>query len=48
MAHRPRIGELLVQVRAVTPELLQEAMAIVHDRAKARLQDKLTHGVIAR
>jgi hypothetical protein len=31
-----------------TPELLQEAMAIVHDRAKARLQDKLTHGVIAR
>jgi HD-like signal output (HDOD) protein len=31
-----------------TPELLQETMAIVHDRAKARLQDKLTHGVIAR
>jgi len=31
-----------------TPELLQATMAIVHDRAKARLQDKLTHGVIAR
>jgi HD-like signal output (HDOD) protein len=30
-----------------TPELLQESMAIVHERAKARLQDKLTHGVVA-
>ncbi len=29
-----------------TPELLQETMAIVHDRAKARLQDRLTHGVL--
>lgn len=30
-----------------TPELLQETMAIVHDRAKLRLQDKLTHGAVA-
>ena len=30
-----------------TPELLQETMAIVHDRAKLRLQDKLTHGTLA-
>ena len=29
-----------------TPELLQETMAIVHERAKARLQDKLTHGAL--
>jgi HD-like signal output (HDOD) protein len=30
-----------------TAELLQETMTIVHDRAKARLQDKLTHGALA-
>jgi HD-like signal output (HDOD) protein len=30
-----------------TPELLQETMAIVHERAKSRLQDKLTHGAVA-
>lgn len=30
-----------------TPELLQETMAIVHERAKLRLQDKLTHGAVA-
>lgn len=30
-----------------TPELLQETMATVHERAKMRLQDKLTHGVVA-
>ncbi|MES2695416.1 MAG: HDOD domain-containing protein [Verrucomicrobiota bacterium] len=30
-----------------TPELLQETMTIVHDRAKLRLQDKLTHGALA-
>ncbi len=30
-----------------TPELLQETMAIVHDRAKQRLQDKLAHGAVA-
>ncbi len=30
-----------------TAELLQETMAIVHDRAKTRLQDKLTHGPVA-
>ena len=30
-----------------TPELLQETMAIVHERAKQRLQDKLTHGAVA-
>ncbi len=30
-----------------TPELLQETMAVVHDRARARLQDSLTHGVVA-
>jgi HD-like signal output (HDOD) protein len=30
-----------------TPELLQETMAIVHDRAKLRLQEKLTHGAMA-
>jgi HD-like signal output (HDOD) protein len=29
-----------------TPELLQETMAIVHDRAKTRLQEKLTHGAV--
>jgi len=29
-----------------TPELLQETMAVVHDRAKMRLQDKLTHGAV--
>lgn len=30
-----------------TPELLQETMAIVHERAKTRLQDRLTHGAVA-
>lgn len=30
-----------------TSELLEEAMTIVHDRAQARLQDKLTHGALA-
>ena len=30
-----------------TPELLQETMAIVHDRAKQRLQHRLTHGAVA-
>ena len=30
-----------------TPELLQETMATVHERAKTRLQDKLTHGAVA-
>ncbi len=30
-----------------TPELLQETMTIVYDRAKLRLQDKLTHGELA-
>ncbi|PTX90888.1 histidine kinase [Opitutus sp. ER46] len=30
-----------------TPELLQETMAIVHDRAKQRLQHRLTHGAMA-
>jgi hypothetical protein len=30
-----------------TPELLQETMSIVHERAKLRLQDKLTHGAVA-
>jgi len=29
-----------------SPELLQEAMAIVCDRARARLKDKLTHGAL--
>jgi HD-like signal output (HDOD) protein len=29
-----------------TPELLQETMAVVHDRAKLRLQEKLTHGAV--
>jgi HD-like signal output (HDOD) protein len=29
-----------------TPELLQETMAIVHDRAKSRLQDRLVHGAV--
>jgi HD-like signal output (HDOD) protein len=29
-----------------TPEVLQETMAVVHDRAKMRLQDKLTHGAV--
>ena len=30
-----------------TAELLQESMATVHDRAKARLGDRLTHGAVA-
>ena len=30
-----------------TAELLQESMAIVHDRAKTRLQERLTHGAMA-
>lgn len=30
-----------------TPELLQETLAIVHDRAKQRLQNRLTHGAVA-
>ncbi|HVS51305.1 MAG TPA: HDOD domain-containing protein [Opitutaceae bacterium] len=30
-----------------TPELLQETMTIVHDRAKLRLQDRLTRGAVA-
>jgi HD-like signal output (HDOD) protein len=30
-----------------TPELLQETMAIVHERARTRLQEKLTHGAVA-
>jgi HD-like signal output (HDOD) protein len=30
-----------------TPELLQETLAIVHERAKTRLRDKLTHGSLA-
>jgi len=29
-----------------TPELLQETMALVHERAKQRLGDKLTHGAV--
>ncbi len=29
-----------------TAELLQETMAVVHDRARMRLQDKLTHGAL--
>jgi hypothetical protein len=29
-----------------TPELLQESTTIVHERARARLQDKLTHGAV--
>ena len=29
-----------------TPELMQETMTIVHERAKQRLQDKLSHGAI--
>lgn len=30
-----------------TPELLQETMAIVHDRAKQRLQNRLSHGAVS-
>ncbi len=30
-----------------TPELLQETMTIVHERARARLQEKLTHGTVS-
>jgi HD-like signal output (HDOD) protein len=29
-----------------TPEKLEAAMVVVHDRAKARLQDKLSHGAL--
>ena len=31
----------------LSPELLEEAMMTVHDRAKQRLQDKLSHGALA-
>ena len=37
--------ELLTQW-GFSSELLQETMAVVHDRAKMRLQDKLTHGAV--
>ena len=37
----------LLQEWGITPESLQEAMPLVHDRAKARLQDKLSYGVIS-
>ena len=30
-----------------TPELLQETMTVVHERAWARLQEKLTHGAVS-
>ena len=30
-----------------TPELLHETMSIVHERARSRLQEKLTHGAVA-
>lgn len=30
-----------------TPELLQETMTVVHERAKQRLHDQLTHGTIS-
>jgi len=30
-----------------SPELLEEAMTVVHDRAQSRLKDKLTHGALA-
>lgn len=30
-----------------TPELLQETMAIVHERAKQRLHERLTHGTVS-
>ena len=30
-----------------TPELLQETMSIVHERARARLQEKLSHGTVS-
>ncbi len=30
-----------------TPEVLQESMTRLHDRAKARLQEKLSHGALA-
>lgn len=36
-----------VQEYGFTAELLQETMAVVHERAKRRLQDKLTHGPVA-
>jgi HD-like signal output (HDOD) protein len=30
-----------------TPELLQETMTVVHERARTRLQEKLTHGTVS-
>ncbi|MBI5693602.1 MAG: HDOD domain-containing protein [Verrucomicrobia bacterium] len=33
--------------RGFTETMLQESMATLHDRAKARLQDKLSHGALA-
>ncbi len=39
-------GALLIEW-GFTPELLQESMAAVHERAKSRLQERLTHGALA-
>ena len=36
-----------LQEWGITAEVLQEAMPLVHDRAKARLQEKLTYGAIS-
>lgn len=41
------LNTLLLIEWGFTPELLQETMAIVHERAKLRLQDRLTHGAVA-
>lgn len=41
------LNPILLQQWGITPELLQEVMPIVHDRAKARLQEKLNHGAIS-
>ena len=37
----------LLQQWGITPESLQEAMPIIHERAKSRLQDKFAHGTIS-
>jgi HD-like signal output (HDOD) protein len=52
----PGVGEegFLIELNAdfllewnFTPELLQATMPIVHERARARLKDKLTHGKVS-
>lgn len=46
-AYLVELNPVFLEQWGITPQLLQEAMPMVHDRAKARLQEKLTHGAIS-